>query len=112
MFRTKKQREELCHSCPFAKAANLLGDSVTIFMLKELLSGEKCFSELEKSLSSVSSRTITEKLKLLQEVGVIIRREQLGKPTRVFYSLSKKGKAFKKIELSLLFFGNEFFQKD
>jgi DNA-binding HxlR family transcriptional regulator len=109
MFRTEKQVSELCHSCPFAKAANLLGDSVTLFILKELHSSEKSFSLIEESLGSVSSRTISEKLKLLEEVGVIARREETGKPTRVFYTLTKKAKSFAKVESSLLAFGNEFF---
>ncbi len=109
MFRTEKQVKELCHSCPFAKAANLLGDSVTLFILKELAAGEKSFSLIEEALGSVSSRTVSEKLKTLEEVGAISRKEETGKPTRVFYALTTKGKSFKKVESSLLAFGNEFF---
>jgi DNA-binding HxlR family transcriptional regulator len=112
MFRTEKQVSELCHSCPFAKSANLLGDSVTLFILKELSDGKKTFSLLEESLGSVSSRTLTDKLKTLEEFGAILREEVPGKPTRVFYTLTKKAKAFKKVESSLLAFGNEFFRED
>ncbi len=111
MFRTEKQIRELCQSCPFAKAANLLGDSVTLFILKELSSGEKSFSLIEDALGSVSSRTITDKLKSLEESGVITRKEEPAKPTRVFYTLTKKAKTFKKVESSLLAFGNDFFRE-
>ncbi len=110
MFRTEEQVKKLCKNCPFAKTANLLGDTVVLFILKEISSERKCFSDIEKSLSMVSSRTITEKLKFLEENDLLERAEEPGKPTRVFYSLSKKGQAFKKVESSLLSFGNEFFQ--
>lgn len=111
MFRTKAQQESLCHSCPFAKAANLLGDTVTLFILKELLSGKKSFGEIEARLKSVSTRTISEKLKNLESVGIITREEVCGKPTRVYYTIdSKAGTSFKKVELALLSFGDEFFR--
>ncbi len=112
MFRTEKLIKKLCHSCPFAKTANLLGDSIVLFILKELSSGKKSFSEIEESLHSVSSRTITEKLKFLEEEKMILRKEEAGKPTRVFYTLTEKAKAFKQVESSLVSFGNEFFRPD
>ena len=110
MLRTKVQRKNLCHSCPFAKTANLLGDSIILFILKELVGSEKSFSEIEKSLHSVSSRTVTEKLKFLEENLMILRREVSGKPTRVYYSLTQKAKPFKKVASALTSFGDEFFQ--
>lgn len=109
MFRTKKLVDKHCHSCPFAKSAHLLGDTVVLFILRELSHEEKSFSELESLLAFVSSSTLSKKLKELKEKGIIVRREEPGKPPRVFYSLSKKASLFTEIESSLVAFGNEAF---
>lgn len=107
MLRTKAQQKTICKTCPYAKAANLLGDSVVLLIVRELLSSKKCFSELEKEFAGVSTRTLSEKLKFLEQEGVVIKNEIHGKPNRVYYSLSEKGKDLRKISKSLIAFGEK-----
>lgn len=78
--------------CPVARTAELLGDECTILIVRDLLEGTRRFGELEQSLSPISSRTITNKLKTLEDHGLIKRKAFREKPPRVEYSLTKEGK--------------------
>jgi len=63
-----------------------------------LLMNEMTFNGLRKCLN-VSSRVLSDKLKLLEEIGIVKRKVEDSKPPRVQYSLTKKGKI---IALSLV----------
>lgn len=91
MLRTSKQQKKLCHSCPTAKTANLIGDSCILLIIRDLLTGPKHFGDLVTSLTGISTRTITNKLSLLEEKKIIHREEIHGRPPRVIYSLTDKG---------------------
>lgn len=54
--------------------------------------GEARFVELQGPLG-ISSRTLTNKLRLLTDAGLLERRVEAGPPTRVSYRLTKQGRA-------------------
>ncbi len=92
MFRTQKQRKKLCGTCPIAKTADVIGDPCTLIVVRELLDGSKRFSDLESSLGGISSRTLTNKLKKLQENGIVHNQiTTTHYPHHVAYSLTPKG---------------------
>ncbi len=108
MFRTTSQKKKMCINCPIAKASDLVGDSVVLIIVRELLGGSKRFGELYESLGGVSTRTLTEKLKKLEENKLILRVEFKQKPPHVEYSLTVKGKGLKKIIVALSEYGEKF----
>jgi DNA-binding HxlR family transcriptional regulator len=108
MLRTKNQVREICNECPLAKTANIIGDTFTLLIIRDLLTKPKRFGELEKSLSGVSSRTITKKLIYLEEKGLVNRKEFSEKPPKVEYSLTKNGKALSKIIESMRGYGSKY----
>lgn len=66
--------------------ADILGDSCTLLILRDLLDKPRRFSDLETSLSGISSRTLTNKLRSLENEGLIARK-------KFSYTLTKKGTA-------------------
>jgi len=76
--------------CPVAKTAQLLSDTWTMLIIRDLLKSSLRFSELEDSLGSISSRTLTLKLKRLEEESIVIK-------SNLHYALTPKGKKLKKI---------------
>lgn len=77
-------------NCPVAKTAQLLSDTWTMLIIRDLLKGSMRFSELEDSLGSISSRTLTLKLKRLEEESIVVK-------SNLHYSLTPRGKKLKKI---------------
>ena len=110
MFRTKAQQKKICTGCPIAKASNLVGDSIILIIVRELLKGSKRFGELHELLGGVSTRTLTEKLKKLEESKIVLRVEFKQKPPHVEYSLTVKGKGLKKVVDALSDYGEKFLQ--
>jgi DNA-binding HxlR family transcriptional regulator len=68
-----------------------------------LLKKTSGFGDLKKILE-VNSRTLSDKLKLLQSRGYIERNVQTGPPLRVTYTLSAKGKNTVLLALPLLYY--------
>ena len=91
MFRTKVQHTA-CKSCPIARTADIIGDSTTLLIIRDLAKAPQRFTELQASSVGVSSRTLTKKLEALQKEGLISKCKYSEFPPRVEYSLTKKGK--------------------
>jgi DNA-binding HxlR family transcriptional regulator len=108
MLRTAHQRKVLCLTCPVAKAANLVGDSVSVLMLRDLLAKPRRFSDFELSLSGVSTRTIANKLKLFQTQGLVRRDTSRRTEPRITYHLTKKGAALHKVVDEMRTYGKKY----
>ena len=64
------------------------------------------FGEIKKTLG-VNSRTLSDKLKMLQASGYINRNVSTGPPLRVEYNLTSKGKNTVLLALPLLYYSSE-----
>jgi len=102
MLKTQQQKENLCTECSIAKTADLVGDSVILLIVRDLLQGDKKFSELARALDGISSRTLTNKLKYLVETNIIEKNNTLS-----VYRLTPKGKSLKKVIISMRDFGRD-----
>lgn len=108
MLRTQEQEKKICTSCPMAKTANLVGDSCTLIIIRDLLVESKRFGDFEASLTGVSTRTLTKKLTLLVDQGIVKRTKTTTKPSYIEYSLTKKGRGLSKIIKSMEEYGKQF----
>ncbi len=79
--------------CPVARTAELIGNKWTPLILRDLALGEQRFSQLERSLAGISPKTLSERLKRLEEADVLTRRCYAEVPPRVEYELTDKGAA-------------------
>lgn len=79
--------------CPVARTAEIIGNKWTPLILRDLAKGRSRFSELERSLNGISPKTLSERLKRLEEAGVIVRNCFAEVPPRVEYTLTDKGHA-------------------
>lgn len=87
-----------CHiECSIEKALEVLDGKWTFLILRDLFNGSRRFGELRKSLCTVSPKTLSSKLKKLEEQHVILRRVYPTVPPSVEYSLTEKGESLKPI---------------
>jgi DNA-binding HxlR family transcriptional regulator len=80
-------------SCPVTATAEILAGKWTILLLRDLAEGRCRFCELERSLEGISPRTLSLRLRALEEQGVLERKTFPEVPPRVEYSLTEKGRA-------------------
>src|SRR5436305_9068963 len=87
------EKLEICDSHPIGRAIRLLGDVWTLMIVYTLLSGPKRFGELLDTMGNVSPKTLSQRLKMLEESGFVDRLAFAEIPPRVEYNLTEKGLA-------------------
>src|SRR5712691_7547247 len=85
---------EACATAPMGRAIRLIGDVWILLIVINLLRGPKRFNELRELMGHISSRTLTQRLRALEEMGFVQRRAFLEIPPRVEYNLTEKGQEF------------------
>lgn len=82
--------------CPVARAAEILADRWTLLIIRELLADVCHFNDLERGLPRVSRTLLAERLRRLEQTGVLERRgASRGKPTE--YRLTAAGRDLQRI---------------
>jgi DNA-binding HxlR family transcriptional regulator len=86
--------EEIEVICPAVEGAfNLLARKWAGLVIHVLASGGRRFSELECAIPGVSPRMLNERIKELEEAGIVTRSVETARPVRVRYELTDKGRA-------------------
>jgi DNA-binding HxlR family transcriptional regulator len=80
-------------SCPVCRTAEIVCSKWTMLVIRDLAEGRSRFCELERSLAGISPRTLSLRLRALEEEGIVQRRTFPEVPPRVDYSLTEKGRA-------------------
>jgi DNA-binding HxlR family transcriptional regulator len=78
--------------CPVLATARIVSGKWTLLVLRDLALGPRRFTELERSLCGISPRTLSARLRALEDEGVIERRVYAEAPPRVEYRLTLKGR--------------------
>ena len=78
-------------SCPVLLTANIISGKWTLLILRDLSNGINRFSTLERSLAGISPKTLSERLKSLEEADIITRTAYPEVPPRVEYTLTPMG---------------------
>jgi DNA-binding HxlR family transcriptional regulator len=78
--------------CPVAMAAEVLCSRWTVVLLRELLAGSTRFNDLRRGLPRMSPALLSQRLKELEEAGVVARTPVRGDPTILEYGLTEAGR--------------------
>ncbi len=79
-------------SCPVAKTLELVGDRWTLLVVRDLLAGTQRFQDLLASLKGIAPNILADRLRLMEEHGLVSRRLYSAHPPRAEYELTAKGK--------------------
>jgi DNA-binding HxlR family transcriptional regulator len=80
-------------SCPVCRTAEIVCGKWTLLVIRDLADGRSRFCELERSLQGISPRTLSLRLRALEEEGIVRRQTFPEVPPRVEYVLTTKGEA-------------------
>ena len=79
--------------CPVCRTADIVCGKWTLLLVRDLAEGRARFCELERSLAGISPRTLSLRLRALEEEGIVERQSHAEVPPRVDYALTEKGRA-------------------
>jgi DNA-binding HxlR family transcriptional regulator len=80
-------------SCPVCRTAEIVCGKWTLLIIRDLADGRSRFCELERSLKGISPRTLSLRLRALEEEAIVARHTFPEVPPRVEYALTEKGRA-------------------
>src|ERR671922_732021 len=98
--------------CPVCRTAEIVCGKWTLLIVRDLAEGRSRFCELERSLGGISPRTLSLRLRALEEEGIVERRTYPEVPPRVEYALTKKGRALLPIVEDMRVYGRRWLNAD
>ena len=90
-----------------AACADIIGQKWTAVLVHDLSEGPRRFSELRDACTGISPRTLSERLRALEDEGIIARHSYAEAPPRVEYELTEKGEALLPIIREMRRFGHD-----
>ena len=91
--------------CPVARASETMSGKWTTLIVRDLLSGKKRYSELERSLTGISPRMLASRLQMLEASGMITRTVYPTVPPKTDYELTALGRAAEPLIAAMARFG-------
>jgi DNA-binding HxlR family transcriptional regulator len=96
--------------CPVEPAARIIGQKWTLQIVYYLLDGKSVrFCELQDELGGVNPSTLSSRLKMLEEEGLVQRTQISAIPPHVQYSLTDKGRALENVIRTLIQWCNNWY---
>jgi DNA-binding HxlR family transcriptional regulator len=83
-----------------------------MLVIRDLAEGRSRFCELERSLEGISPRTLSLRLRALEDEGIVERQTFPEVPPRVEYALTEKGRALIPIIESMREYGTQWLLGD
>jgi DNA-binding HxlR family transcriptional regulator len=87
-------------SCPIETTFRIIGKRWTVLIIREVLRGNTQFNRFMENIKGISPKVLTERLRELEQLGIIRRKIVSKYPLRVEYSLTDIGKGFEPVLLS------------
>ncbi len=89
------------------RTAEIVCGKWTLLVIRDLVEGRSRFCELERSLEGISPRTLSLRLRALEEAGIVKRQTYPEVPPRVEYALTEKGRALVPLIEDMRAYGRE-----
>jgi len=95
-------RQDLRCDCPFTSALDVLGDKWMLVIVKQMLiEGNETFKDFTESEEAIATNILSDRLKLLEELGIVIKTKRPDNKKSNLYLLTDKGLALTPILVEL-----------
>ena len=95
--------------CPISRTAMILGSRWTAQIIRELLDqGPRRFQDFQSALAGIPPNTLSHRLKMLEDSGVVVREFYEQHPPRAQYVLTKKGQKMSAIIAAMRDWGTKY----
>ena len=102
-------RQDFRCDCPFTSALDILGDKWMLVIVKQILiEGKETFKDFTESEEAIATNILSTKLKLLEELGIIIKTKRPNNKKTNLYLLTEKGLALTPILVELAIWSDSY----
>jgi DNA-binding HxlR family transcriptional regulator len=103
-----KTRPEFSRSrCPVANTLDLVGDKWSLLVIRDMLHGKRTYGELAASPEGIPTNMLADRLRRLEEAGIIVSSVYQERPVRYAYALSEKGRDLGEVVLACVRWGSK-----
>tara|TARA_B100001057_G_scaffold312282_1_gene312339 strand:- start:288 stop:647 length:360 start_codon:yes stop_codon:yes gene_type:complete len=100
-------------NCPISSALDIVGDKWSLVIIRDLLYfNKKTFKELSNSLENIATNILADRLKGLEEKGILTRNDVRNNKKTKHYKLTKKGFGLKPILYELGKWSTHYLKKE
>src|SRR5947207_14125389 len=92
-------------SCGVAKALDLLGERWTLLIVRELLQGPSRYTDLRNGLPGIATNLLAERLRELEEAGLVAREEAPPPVATTLFRLTPRGEELRPVVERLMLWG-------
>ena len=95
-------------TCSIARTLEIVGDKWTLLVVRDLMwHGKHTFVTLQDSAERVPTNILSERLKRLEDWGLVRRAPYQHRPVRFAYHLTDKGKSLEPLLLQIMAWGHK-----
>lgn len=94
-------------ACPIANTLDLVGDKWSLLVIRDMFHGKRTYGELADSPERIPTNILADRLKRLEDAGIIVSSVYQERPTRYAYALSKKGTGLGDVLLAFVRWGRK-----
>jgi DNA-binding HxlR family transcriptional regulator len=93
--------------CAVACTLDLVGDKWSLLVVRDLLQRDATYGELQNSREGIPTNILADRLKRLEEAGLIARSPYQEHPVRYLYGLTEKGKSLRDVLRAIVQWGQK-----
>ena len=103
------KKNELRSACPINYALENLGDKWTLLVIRDLVfEGKRFYKEFLQSKEGVATNILSDRLKRLEQEGMIVSKVYEEQRTQKVYSLTEKGKDLIPILVEMIYWSAKY----
>ena len=91
--------------CAVANSLDIVGDKWSLLVVRDLLHGKRTYKELADSPERIPTNILADRLKRLEEAGIVSSTPYQERPVRYAYTLTLKGKDLGDVLLAFVRWG-------
>jgi DNA-binding HxlR family transcriptional regulator len=92
-LKTKKENKiDFRSQCPVSSALDIVGDKWTLLIIRDLcFFGKRTFTQFSESDEKIATNILADRLKKLEQRGIVTRAKEKGNRKTVVYAITEKG---------------------
>ncbi len=101
------EKHKFRSNCSIARSLEIVGDKWTLLIVRDLMwHGKHTFQALQESAERVPTNILSERLKRLEQWGLLCREAYQQRPVRYTYHLTDQGKSLEPVLLQIMAWGH------
>ena len=93
--------------CPVANTLDRIGDKWSLLLVRDMLAGKSTYGDFLESPEGIPTNILADRLKRLEQSGIVQRSAYQQHPVRYAYTLTAKGKQLARVLRAMAEWGLE-----